>query len=462
MKRRDAATVIVLAMIAVGSLHAAWDPDKKADEIMKRVAEFSKCKSEVGASNDPGRRAELRERLGKLRQELDRDNIDYRTFIGKRGETEDIFGDWFIDGSWFANSIYRDFLRVIDPRRMARRLVHLPKQAKDVTRDGGVPDSAFFINTDIASITPAELVEADTLVKPHGKLTITGKKGEGKSEGFLAKDERGWDYICIIDPPMMQEQETSAEVVGGTLVRMAGYYVPLSAIVTIEGTGNPEFDGKRGVVTRLVEGYKGHWSYHAFKDRREIRATKVFGAWIHNTDWVDHNTGISVVEVEGVPLTRYYIFDFGGSLGSWNVRTKEPRDGWEHYVDFGEFFSWPVKRPLRLLGVIRRPYQEKYATYSEAVGFFDSNVSALRYRANYPNMAWMAMTREDGLWAARLLASYSEEQIRTVIDLASYTRKEDSDYIFRTLLERRTKILREFGLAPGGNNELQGEGQGSR
>lgn len=456
MQQRRCAAVMAMVVMTAGSLCAAWEPDLKVDEVMKQVAVFDGCRRELAMSAYQGQRAALRAQIKKLRQGFRDNNIDYESFIGTRGETEDIFGDWFFDGAWIANSVYWDFLRMVDPRRMARRLVARPMQAKGMTREGGVPDSAFFINTDIAAIQAADLIQTDELIRPRGKMTITREKMEGKSRGFYGRDERGWDYICIIDPPMMQEQVTAAEVIGATLIRMAGYNVPLSAIVTLEGTGNPDFDGTRAVATKLVQGYKGHWSFRAFKKRREIRATKVFGAWIHNTDWVDHNTGISVVDVDGVPLTRYYMFDFGGSLGTWNIRPKEPRDGWEHYVDFGQFFSWPVKRPLMLFGLIQKPYKKSYTPYSPAVGFFDGNVVASRYRANYPNMAWLAMTREDGLWAARLLARYREDQIRTAVDLARYTRREDADYVYTTLCERRRAILKEFGLG-GGTSAPEGK-----
>jgi hypothetical protein len=195
------------------------------------------------------------------------------------------------------------------------------------------------------------------------------------------------------------------------------------------------------VATKLVKGYKGHWTYKAFKNRREMRASMIFAAWIHNTDWVDHNTGISVVMVSGIPLTRYYVFDFGGSLGSWNIRTKEPRDGWEHYVSFREFFLWPIARPLELIGLVRKPYAARGAQYSEAVGYLDNNFRPDRYRPNYPNMAWAEMTEEDARWAAGVIAGYSDKQIRTAVDLARYARPEDADYVYKTLLARRQRIV---------------------
>ena len=62
-------------------------------------------------------------------------------------------------------------------------------------------------------------------------------------------------------------------------------------------------------------------------------------------------------------------------------------------------------------------------------------------------MAWQEMTREDGLWATRLIARFDEEQIRTAVGLARYSRKEDADYIYRTLLERRRKIFKHYGIS---------------
>jgi len=440
-------------MLLVESLRAEWLMDKKAQDTLTRVAAFSRCREELAMSRRAGQRQALREQLEQMRREFKRDAIDYESFIGIRGRGEDIQGDWFFDGAWISNSVYWRIFRLFNMPRSLRRLAGRPKQADDMMESGVIPDSAFFFNTDLSAVTPGMLREQDEVVRPRGKITITRTKQEGQSKGFYGTDERGVEYIIIVDPPGMEEQVTAAEVVGSTLMRMDGYNVARSAIVRIEGTGNHEFDGRRGVATKLVEGYKGHWTYRAFKNRREMRATMIFGAWIHNTDWVDHNTGISLVTVDGVPLTRYYVFDFGGSLGSWNIRIKEPRDGWEHYVSFHEFFFWPVTRPLELAGLIHKPYGAYGAQYSEAVGYFDSNFRPDRYRPNYPNMAWEEMTREDALWAAGLIARYTPEQIRTAVDLARYTRAEDADYVYKTLLARRQKILDYYNVKKEGTTE---------
>ena len=414
--------------------------------ITASVAAYYRCEDALKEAKSGREREALRRRLVRMREKLDREGIDYRSFMGVRGQCEDIHGDWFFDGVWMSNTVYWDFLQLFDLPRTARKLAGHPARATDVLPGGGVPDSAFFINREIEASTPEQLIDHNDEIMPRGKITITRKKDEGMSKGFYGKDERGWKYIFIVDPPGMEEQVTGAEVVGSTLVRMAGYNVASSAIVTIHGTENPEFDGRRSVATKLIDGYSGHWSYRTFKNRREIRATRVFGAWLHNSDWVGHNTGISVTPVGQIKLTRYYIFDFGGSLGSWNIRPKAPRDGWVNYVDFGEIFSWPITRPLRLLGLCKKPYDEDGVPFSEAVGYFDSRVRPDRYKPNYPNMAWQEMTREDGLWAARLIARFSEEQIRTAVDFARYSRKEDADYIYRTLLERRRKILNHYNF----------------
>ncbi|MDD5557012.1 MAG: hypothetical protein PHN82_07160 [bacterium] len=439
------ASALVAAACGCVSVRAE-EADRRA-EVLARVAAYARCREELALAGHRGRREELRGRLERMGRELAADGIDAASFIGVRGRSEDIFGDWFFDGAWIVNSVYWNLGRKFSPERFFRKVAGRPRESDGVTGAGGVPDSAFFINTDIAAVTPARLLADDERIRPHGNITITRRKREGKSKGFYGMDERGEEYIFIVDPPGMEEQVTAAEVVGSTLVRMAGYNVPMSAIVTIRGTGNPKFDGRRAVATILVRGYRGHWSYRAFRNRREIRATRIFGAWLHNTDWVDHNTGVSVVKVDGFPLTRYYIFDFGGSLGSWNIRPKDPRDGWENYVDFSEIFAWPVRGPLRMLGRRPRPYDEEALPYSEAVGLFDANVDPDRYRANYPNMAWRAMTREDALWAAGLIARYSPGQVRTAVELARYARREDADHVFRTLMERRRRILDHYGAA---------------
>ncbi len=449
MTRRLWAVLLCACCIPAATLPAAAaEREARIADVLDRVAEWARVREELSLASDRPRRAELRERIEGMEEALVRDNVDYESFAGVRGRCEDIHGDWFFDGAWISNSVYWRVLRLFNAPRNIRRMVGFPKRASDAREDGGVPDSAFFFNRRIASITPQSLAEEDSRIRPRGAVRITRKKEEGKSKGFYGMDDRGFEYIFIVDPPGMEEQVTAAEVIGSTLVRMAGYNIASSAIVTISGTGNLEFDGRRAVATRLVEGYQGHWTYRAFKDRREMRASMLFAGWLHNTDWVDHNTGISVNKVGGVPLTRYFVFDFGGSLGSWNIRIKEPRDGWEHYVSFHEFFLWPVARPLELAGLLRKPYLGKAAPYSEAVGYFDSNFRPDWYRPNYPNLAWAEMTREDALWAANLIAQYGDAQVRAAVDLACYSRAEDADYVYRTLMERRKRILDFYDVKP--------------
>lgn len=448
--RRCVVAVVLCACVFTAAPLPATEANREARiaDVLNRVAEWARVREEFSLASNRAQRQELRGRIAAMEKALAGDHIDYESFAGVRGHCEDIQGDWFFDGAWISNSVYWRILRLFNAPRNIRRMIGYPLRASDVNEAGGIPDSAFFFNQDITSITPESLSEEDARIRPRGAVKITRKKEEGKSKGFYGMDDRGIEYIFIVDPPGMEEQVTAAEVIGSTLVRMAGYNIASSAIVTISGTGNPEYDGQRAVATRLVEGYQGHWTYRAFKDRRELRAAMLFAGWIHNTDWVDHNTGISVNKIGGVPLTRYYIFDFGGSLGSWNIRIKEPRDGWEHYVSFHEFFLWPVTKPLEMARLRHKPYLEKAPPYSEAVGYFDSNFRPNWYRPNYPNLAWAEMTREDALWAANLIARYSDAQVRAAVDLACYSHAEDADYVYRTLLERRKRILDFYGVKP--------------
>jgi hypothetical protein len=52
------------------------------------------------------------------------------------------------------------------------------------------------------------------------------------------------------------------------------------------------------------------------------------------------------------------------------------------------------------------------------------------------------MTERDGYWGAKIVASFSDEQIAAAVDAANYEDPRARDYIVRNLITRRDKITR--------------------
>ena len=301
----------------------------------------------------------------------------------------------------------------------------------NVLADGQVPNSAFFINSDVASYTPAWLRHELEDIRPQGEITVTRAKQGGTAEGFFGKDRRGREYIFVFDPPFNPEMITSAEYIGSTLVRIAGYHVPKTVVVRLNCPDHPEYHGRRAVATIALEGFKGTWTYRANRNRRELRGLRVLAAWLHNVDQTSQNTANSVRD--GVALR--FIFDFGASLGSFTYRAKWPGLG-EHYL-----FA-----PTGHLGgaVTGGEWREPFTLVSPAVGYFPRKLDPDRWRPFYRNFAFEAATRADNQWAAQLLAKFSDAQIRTVVELADYSNPDDADYVIETLKARRDRLVRYY------------------
>jgi len=338
---------------------------------------------------------------------------------------------------WFRNSYFRPVKHFFSLRRgFIPALLGHKVEATDVDADGEVPDSDFYVNRDIAHLSPADVARgANTDDGPVGRIKFLRRKKSGASPGFFGEDERGVGYLFKCDRDDFPEMITGAEIVGNRLMWVLGYNVPESYITTIRGTGT-NFDGRRAVAIRLVPGeILGPMDFKKSRDLREVRALKVASAWINNTDIKELNT---LVTWRNGRVVRYLI-DFSNCLGSHTIAPKSPKAGWEYSFDLGAGLI-----QLLTLNLIPRPYDPREKPFSKAVGLFNSNFDPDAWKPNYPVVPFWDMTREDAEWMARKIGRVSDELIRAAVAAAHYSRKSDADYIVRVLAERREVIVRRY------------------
>jgi hypothetical protein len=358
--------------------------------------------------------------------ELEASAIDWKTFLIK---TDDSFKFPMMA---YANHTWFQLRQLADLERDRRIITGRRQEASNLLPDGRAPNSAFFTRTEISSYTPDRLNQEFAEFAPVGKITITKEKKDGTSEGFFGKDERGLEYIFIFDAPFNPEMQTAAEQIGSTLVRIMGWRVPKTVICEVQGTGNPQYDGRRAAATLAVRKFSGGWTYRSYRNRREIRGLATVAAWLNNVDQSEHNTGISQPH-EGVYV--YYIWDYGASLGSFTFRPKWPRLGWEYLFD-------PVRQShASLTGA---PWQREWKQYSAAVGYFDDNFDPDRWVPFYPNLAFDDATLSDRCWAASRMAQITDDQIRCVVRSARYTHETDMEYVIATLIARRDRVVNQY------------------
>ena len=389
--------------------------------------------------------------------ELEAGGVDWRSFLTPiRGSTD---GEWGFLGESLRDHTLRQVAQKLNLVRDVRQILGIPDRANDLADDGSVLDSAFFTNRDPAGISPEDVRREAGAHAPKGRLWMTDRKAGGTSEGFLAEDEAGDPFIVIMDPPDFPEMSTAAEIVGSTLLRLAGWNTPWSAIVDLEALeADPDaarekgimegevarFRGRRGVATRMItDGFRGSWTYAIHRERRALRALHVFAAWLNNTDQVDHNTLVELFDEEN-GLLRYYVIDFSGALGASSARVKDPHDGYvNNKVDVHRGLTWPLRLLAAPFGH-RDPWDEGQRVVSPAVGRFEGRVEPRQWKPYYPNLAYEDLDEADAEWAARLVGRFSDELIQAVVELARYSRPEDAAYVSRALAERRDAIVRTY------------------
>jgi hypothetical protein len=65
----------------------------------------------------------------------------------------------------------------------------------------------------------------------------------------------------------------------------------------------------------------------------------------------------------------------------------------------------------------------------------------LNWKPEYPNPAFDNMRPDDAFWGARIVSKFSDESIRAIVEKARYSDPAASEYLTRTLIARRDKVV---------------------
>lgn len=379
--------------------------------------------------------------------------------------------------------------------RPLARLPALPlgQRAVNVNALDEVPNSSWFQNRiGFHDYTPEELARGacgdEPSLDPHQPWSIVAAKPNGAYPGFFIKagDQR---YLLKFDSPVQPGRATSADVIGSKIYWAVGYHSPCNEIVYFErdilsiadgATAEDEY-GKKGPMTQediekvLAKAYRtrdgrlrasasrflpgrplGPFKYQGRRSddpndhvrhehRRELRANRVLSAWLHHHDAREQNTLDVWLEDQGpheVDYVRHYMIDFGDCLGSrWAFDPLSRRFGYSYFVDYDQFLV-----DLVTLGAYPRPWRDvKINPEAEIFGYF--NVKDFRpgeWVTEYPNAAFSEMRYDDALWMTRILARFTEEQLRAIVKTARLENEDAEEYLLRVLLGRRKKIFEEY------------------
>ena len=383
------------------------------------------------------------------------------------------------------HNVVRPITRVTDPALLVRRVSGNRREAANVDDADQVrlPSTWWQPRLGFKPVSPEQMVRGPgpgTGPKRDTKWRVTGLKTQGVSLGIRIKDSDGQTFQLKFDPPKWQEMSSGADVVVSHLFWAAGYNVPDNTIVAftrddLELSGGTYTDALgrkqpitaslldkilakvpkdsngawRAVASRFLKGKPlGEWEYRGrrgddpedlipHQHRREIRGLYAMAAWTNHTDGSARNTLDMWVEDGGRSFVRHYLIDFSGCLGSGSIDRQSYATGTEHFVDYRTALTSALT-----LGLRKFRWERTVDPQLPAVGFFEASIfNPDDWRPFLPNPSFDDRTARDERWGARIVAAFTDEHIRAAVDLGQYSDPRAAEYITRTLIERRDKIV---------------------
>ena len=365
-----------------------------------------------------------------------------------------------------------------------RRLVNEDHEALNVTRYDDVVNSAWFEHrNDRRLFTPEQTFRGPTTgtgPDTTGPIVLTQAKLQGISPGFHIQDASGVRFVVKFDPQGFQYLSSSAGVIANRLMYASGYHVPEDYIFRFrrdqitgvkEGATyqDEEFvehpleiemvdeilsrvdtlpDGRfLSVASQYVPGPPlgpFHFSgtrkddpndWYAHEHRRDRRGLYVVSSWVNHVDMRVANTMDAFVEPGYV---RHYLIDFAASLGSGTIRPHYPREGEEYNFDF-----WPTTARIFTLGFYRQGWEgQPYEVIDPSIGWMQVETFVPpSWKANWPNEAFVNRTVRDSYWGAKLVGSFTDEQIRAAVRAGELPGEFAADTLGEMLGYRRDRIV---------------------
>jgi hypothetical protein len=381
------------------------------------------------------------------------------------------------------------------------RTIH---RAMNVNSIDEVPDSSWFTNRiGRAPLSVADIARGpNTLPEPlSGPWTIVAGKTDGITPGLQLTDAAGRRFFVKFDPPSNPEMASGAEVVATKLLYALGYHVPENYVVVLrreeltiapgaafknpDGTKRPMrpadidrmFDraartangGYRVLASLAVEGKPvGPFEYTGMRaddpndivpheHRRELRALRVFAAWLNHVDTKSQNSLDTLVRTGGRSAVRHYLIDFGSTLGSNGTDAKDWRDGYEY-----GFEARTSLLSLVTFGSYTPAYRRINYPNLPSIGRIEGDhFQPAQWKPTLPNPAFQNAQPDDTFWAAERVASFSDDAIRAVVATAGYTDPAAARYLGDVIIKRRDQVAREWltGVNPVVNPSIDAEGR---
>ena len=363
-----------------------------------------------------------------------------------------------------------------------------PMEAQHIDAFDEVPDSTWFTNRHaLTRLSSDDLARGTTTEQGAPDMTgpwtaISAKESLGSTPGFVIRDAKGETYLLKFDPPLHPEMTTASEMISSRFLHAAGYHVPEHYLVDVDPKrivvgATAKFRGRyhvprpmtdedltaimervphrpdgtiRAMASKFLPGIpKGPFLYVGqraddlndrirHENRRELRGFRVIAAFLNHTDTKAANA-LDMYD----PKERYlkhYLIDFSSTLGADNADPQLTRFGNEYFLDFGT-----IGRSMVEAGFYVRPWEVPVKMEYPAAGYFESDYfDPERWRPTYPNPAFLRTTLRDAYWGAKIVTSFTDDDIDAIVHTGGFTDLRAERYIADVLKARRDKIGRYY------------------
>jgi len=360
------------------------------------------------------------------------------------------------------------------------------KEADNINSLDDVPNSSWYTKGHFHKrLSSEELITGPNTTKgpdTSNLMVITRGKFEGGTPGFTIKDSRGEVYIMKFDAPDYIEMGSSAEVISTKIYHAAGYNVPQNFVFyfdpkklvvgetakiagkdkikrkmtqkdiedMLKGRASEQTGLIRGGASKFLPGKPiGPFEFHGrrkddqndrveHEHRRELRGMRIIASWLNDGDRRAANTLDMYESLDsGDGFVRHYLLDFGSSLGSNNLFPHPPKYGNEYIFDLRTVFKSTL-----MLGFYDKPWAYVDSMHYTTTGYFESEIFTPKtWVPTYPNPAFENMTLRDAYWGTRIIASFTNEDVKTIVGTGLISNPDAEAYLIRTLIERRDKIV---------------------
>jgi len=376
-------------------------------------------------------------------------------------------------------------------------------RAQNVNTIDEVPDSSWFTNrVGTKTVSAEELTRGPNAGTPPdpSQWVLTREKLSGAHPGFTARDAKGDTFFLEFDPPYYPEGATAAVEIATKIFWALGYNQVESYLTTFDPK-NVTFDPKatikrpsgartpfttddlhsileivakkkdgtyRVIAGRLVSGkVLGNYLYNGTRSddpndlvpheqRRELRALRVFGAWTNLTDLKAANTLDALVTENGRSTIKHYLQDVGSTFGLCNEK-------YEWDLSWERFYQGDTTRKrLFSFGFALSPWQTvPYKEYPSVGKFEGDRFDPRRWMPQTMTLPFLEMRDDDAFWAARRVAAFSDDMIRTVVHTGEFSDPEAEKYLADVLIKRRNTIARVYlpAVNPIVNPRLDADGR---